>query len=208
MEYLVVIRVVSGLLGIAFALWSFVQFRKRFIKRYEFIFLTLFGTGLLIVAIYPDSINIVAGMMAMDDRQYGRLISLLILSNMILWILVISQRSQDGIKSTQFDLLVRRLAVERFFETDTLKTVKEITVIIPALNEAENLDHLLPKMPENVMGHQLGVLVVDDGSIDNTVDVVKKHGYSIVSNLINRGGGAAPTIRAAAGRGKPAAGLI
>lgn len=194
MEYLVVIRAASGLLGIAFALWSFVQFRKRFIKRYEFIFLALFGTGLLIVAIYPDSINIVAGMMAMDGKQYGRLISLLILSNMILWVLVISQRSTDGIKSTQFDLLVRRLAVERFFEKDTLKTLKEITVIIPALNEAENLAHLLPRMPENVMGYQLGVLVVDDGSLDNTVDVVKKHGYSIVSNPINRGGGAALRI--------------
>ena len=191
MEYLVAIRVISGLLGIAFGFWSFVQFRKRLIKRYEFLLLTILGTGLLEVAIYPDSINIIAGMMAMDDRQYGRLIALLVLSNLLLWLLVIGQRSKENVRSIQFDLLVRRFAVERFFERDTLKTIKEVTVIIPALNEAENLDHLLPRMPESIMGHPLGLLVIDDGSDDNTLDIVKKHGYSAVSNPINRGGGAA-----------------
>ncbi|HDH53383.1 MAG TPA: glycosyltransferase, partial [Nitrospirae bacterium] len=191
MQYLVVIRVVSGLLGITFALWAFVQFRKRFIKRYEFFLLAILGTGLFTVAIYPDSINIIAGMMAMDNRQYGRIIALLILSNMLLWLLVISQRSKDSIKSIQFDLLVRRIAMERFFEKNAVKTVKEITVIIPALNEAENLDHLLPRIPESIMGRPLGVLVIDDGSVDGTPDIVKKHGYSVVSNPINRGGGAA-----------------
>jgi hypothetical protein len=191
MKYLVVIRVISGLLGIFFTFWSFLQFRKRFIKRYEFLLLNILGIGLFIVAVYPDSINIIAGMMALDNRQYGRLISLLILSNMFLWILVIRQRVKDGITSMKFDLLIRKIAMDRFFESDVPKTIKEITVIIPALNEAENLSHILPKMPENIAGHSLGVLVVDDGSTDNSVDIVEKHGCSVVSNPINRGGGAA-----------------
>lgn len=191
MEYLFLIRVISGLLGIIFVFWSFLQFRKRFIKRYEFFLLSILGIGLLVVAVYPDSINIIAGMMALDNRQYGRLIALLILSNMLLWLLVINQRTKDGVKAIQFDLLVRRLTMEKFFEKDALKTIKEITVIIPALNEAENLDHILPRMPESIMGHPLGVLVIDDGSEDNTLEIVKKHGYSSVSNPINRGGGAA-----------------
>lgn len=191
MEYLIFIRVTSALIGIAFVFWSFAQFRKRFIKRYEFILLTLLGCGLFVVALYPDSINIVVGIMSLDNRQYGRLISLLVLSNMLLWLLVISQRGKEGVKSRQFDLLVRQLHVNRFFEKAPLKTLEEITVIIPALNEAENLEYLLPKMPEYVRGHSLGVLVVDDGSSDNTAEIVNKHGYSVVSNLITRGGGAA-----------------
>ena len=191
MKYLFAIRLISGILGIIFAFWSFLQFRRRFIKRHEFLFLAILGIGLFIVAVYPDSINIVAGMMALDNRQYGRLIALLILSNMLLWVLAIGQRSKDAVKSIQFDFLVRRLAMEKFSEKDVLKSIKEITVIIPALNEAENLDYILPKMPKSIMGHPLGVLVVDDGSVDNTVDVVAKHGYSVVPNPINRGGGAA-----------------
>jgi hypothetical protein len=191
MKYLIFIRIISGLLGIIFTVWAFTRFRKRFIKRFEFLFLTVLGLGLLVVSIYPDSINIVAGMMALDGRQYGRLITLLILSNMLLWVFVISQRSKDALKSIQFDLLVRRLTMERFFEKNIPQKIKEITVIIPALNEAENLEHLLPKMHKNIMGHEVGVIVVDDGSYDNTRDIVKKHDYSVVSNPINRGGGAA-----------------
>lgn len=191
MGYLIVIRIIGGVLGIFFAVRSFSHFRNRVIRRSEFFFLLILGIGLLVVAIYPDSINIVAGMMAMDNRQYGRLIALIILSNLLLWVLIVSQRRRDSIKSVQFDLLVRKLAMERFFEEDTLKTIKKITVIIPALNEAENLDHILPKMPESIIGYPLGALVVDDGSVDNTVDIVEKHGYSVVSNPINRGGGAA-----------------
>lgn len=191
MGYLIAIRTVSGILGISFTIWSFFQFRKRIIRRYEFLLLTTLGIGLSVVALYPNSINIIAGMMSLDNRQYGRLISLIILSNMLLWVLIISQRSKDGVKAIQFDLLVRNVALERFFEKDVYKTLKEITVIIPALNEAENLDHLLPKMPVSVLGHPLGVLVIDDGSTDNTTDIVHKHKYSVVSNPINRGGGAA-----------------
>lgn len=191
MQYLIVIRVISSLLGIFFAYRAFVQFRKRLIKRHEFLFMSFLGIGLLLVSIYPDSINIVAGMMSLDNRQYGRLIALIILSNMCLWFLVISQRNKDGIKSIKFDLLVRNIALERFFEKDVTKTLKEITVIIPAFNEELNLDYLLPKVPDSVAGYPVGVLVIDDGSSDNTVDIVYKHKYSVVSNPINRGGGAA-----------------
>lgn len=191
MQYLVAIRILSGLLGVFFAWWAFSQFRKRFIKRREFIFLVILGIGLIMVSIYPDSVNIVAGMMALDNREYGRLIALIIISNMLLWLLVIRQRSKDGVKSLQFDLLVRRVAMERFFEKDVLRTIREITVIIPAFNEAENLDHVLPRIPENILGHPLGVLVIDDGSIDKTIDIAEKHGYSAVSSPFNRGGGAA-----------------
>jgi hypothetical protein len=191
MQYLVAIRIICSLIGIFFVYLSFIQFRKRAIKRYEFLLLALLGTGLLIVSIYPDSINVVAGMLALDNREYGRLIALLILSNVVLWLLIISQRIKDGVRARQFDLLVRKLAMKSFFERDKQKSLKEITVIIPALNEAENLSHLLPRMPRSVMDRELGVLVIDDGSSDDTINIVQQNGYSVVSNPINRGGGAA-----------------
>jgi glycosyltransferase involved in cell wall biosynthesis len=44
-----------------------------------------------------------------------------------------------------------------------------VSVIIPALNEAENLPHVLPRIPERV--HK--VLLVDRHSTDNTVEVAR-----------------------------------
>jgi cellulose synthase/poly-beta-1,6-N-acetylglucosamine synthase-like glycosyltransferase len=191
MEYLIVIRAVSGVLGVFFAVRAFIQFRRHIIRRREFLFLLILGVGILAVSLYPDSINIVAGMMAMDDRQYGRLIALIIISNMLLWLLIIGLRNREGLKSMQFDLLIRKLAIERFFEKGTASSLSGITVIIPAFNEADNLNHVLPGIPESIDGHAVGVLVVDDGSSDNTADVAHKHGYSVASSPFNRGGGAA-----------------
>jgi glycosyltransferase involved in cell wall biosynthesis len=64
-------------------------------------------------------------------------------------------------------------------------------IVIPAYNEAENLKYLLPQMPVKIKDTELGVLVVDDGSEDETIQIVKDHNQFVVSNPINRGGGAA-----------------
>jgi glycosyltransferase involved in cell wall biosynthesis len=45
-----------------------------------------------------------------------------------------------------------------------------VTVIIPALNEAENLSHVLPRIPSWVSE----VILVDDHCTDNTVDVARE----------------------------------
>jgi glycosyltransferase involved in cell wall biosynthesis len=110
---------------------------------------------------------------------------------MLLWLLIIGLRNREGVKSIQFDLLIRKLAIEQFFEKDAANSIREITVVIPAFNEADNLDHVLPRIPEKISGHAVGVLVVNDGSSDDTSDIVSKHGYSVVSSPFNRGGGAA-----------------
>jgi glycosyltransferase involved in cell wall biosynthesis len=45
----------------------------------------------------------------------------------------------------------------------------QVTVVIPALNEADNLPHVLPRMPAWV--HE--VLIVDGNSTDGTVEVAR-----------------------------------
>jgi len=69
--------------------------------------------------------------------------------------------------------------------------IKPVLVVIPALNEVENLGHVLRLMPKQIGGMDIGVLTVDDGSEDDTKDIAKKLGCMVVSNPINRGGGTA-----------------
>jgi len=60
----------------------------------------------------------------------------------------------------------------------------KITVIIPAINEAEAIGYVLDEIPKSASE----VIVVDNGSKDNTVAVAKNHG-ALVLNESRRGYG-------------------
>jgi hypothetical protein len=187
---LILLRIVGVLFGAALVLWTFGRFRAHLIRRGEFLLTFLLGAALIVVAVVPDSVNIVVGILSLEDKQFGRLVALLILSNLLLWSLVLSMRNRESRWNVQFDLLVRKLARERLAAEGSPKT-SEIMVIMPALNEEENLAQVLPRVPKTINGHPISVLVVDDGSTDGTAEVTRRQGYLVISNPINRGGGAA-----------------
>ncbi len=188
---LVIVRVAGFLLGLIVSLWAFFRFRNHLVRRSEFILTFILGLAILLVSIQPSIINILADVMALSGRVYGRIIALLIISAMLNSILILGLRSKDLKRSIQFDLLVRKLAMRDFLRHSKKRINSPIFVILPALDEAENLKALLPELPARVLGKKVAYLVVDDGSTDNTVEVVERSGHLVVSNPINRGGGAA-----------------
>ena len=53
---------------------------------------------------------------------------------------------------------------------------KEISIILPVLNEEENLKFLIPDLSEilsKLVGENFEIIVIDDQSIDNTKTLVK-----------------------------------
>jgi cellulose synthase/poly-beta-1,6-N-acetylglucosamine synthase-like glycosyltransferase len=66
-----------------------------------------------------------------------------------------------------------------------------IAIVIPAYGEAENLSKLLPRVPTHIGGVPAAVLVVDDGSKDDTPDAALRAGAVLARLPENRGGGAA-----------------
>ena len=68
--------------------------------------------------------------------------------------------------------------------------VHRVSVIIPALNEAENLPHVLPLIPPWV--HEL--ILVDGGSVDGTVSVAREI-YPAVRIVQQRGRGKGSALR-------------
>jgi len=68
-----------------------------------------------------------------------------------------------------------------------------ISVIIPAYNEEPNLGLVLgdTKNILEYMGFPYEIIVVDDGSQDNTADIARKHGVILINNEKNLGKGAA-----------------
>lgn len=189
-ESLIGLRALGFTIGVLLLLWAFLRFRKALIARSEALLSFLFAACLVIVSLFPSSVNLVAQILALDNRQFGRIIALLVGSNLLLWVLLLSLRGKEYRRAREMDLLLRKLTLERFMDKGGDRHIAALTVVIPSLDEAENLKALLPRMPKEVMGKKVGVLVVDDGSNDDTVEVVTSAGYGVISNLFNRGGGA------------------
>jgi glycosyltransferase involved in cell wall biosynthesis len=69
-----------------------------------------------------------------------------------------------------------------------------IYVLMTALNEEQGLADLLPKMPSHVDGHDVRIIVIDDGSTDGTSAVARDHGCITLTSKRNHGKGASLQI--------------
>lgn len=63
-----------------------------------------------------------------------------------------------------------------------------IIITIPALNEEKTIGKVIEDIKLNIdNNYDFDILVIDDGSKDKTIQVVKKHGAIVISNKINLG---------------------
>lgn len=67
---------------------------------------------------------------------------------------------------------------------------KEASVVIPAYNEETGIGPLLQKMLESGLLERYEVLVVDDGSTDNTAAIVSGYPVKLIKHGVNKGYGA------------------
>ena len=183
------LRIVGLIIGIVGLIATFLFYRGPKWNRFNFVFFSLFNVSLIAVTINPNVVNFLRDLLSLQEYQYGRILALLIISNLILVFFSFYSISKVENFRLQFDKMVRKIGTG-YLDTAT-ESIKDIMVLIPAYNEADNLKYLLPKMPGSINGKDVGVLVVDDGSDDETKEIVQNHGYLVVSNVINRGGGAA-----------------
>lgn len=75
----------------------------------------------------------------------------------------------------------------------------KVSIVIPAKNEAVNLEKFLPRLKAAVADAEC--IVVDDGSTDATVSVCEHHGVRVVSHPYSKGNGAAIKTGARAATG-------
>jgi hypothetical protein len=184
------LRIFGLVLGLLLLVITFVSYRGPRWKRWNFTLFALFSLGLIAVSIDPDLLNFFRDALSLGKASRGRIISLLILSNILCIFFIFLNFSKNENLRLQFDRLVRHLGSRH--QQEGISGIQPIMVLIPALNEAENLSELLPKLPERIGDLSIGALVVDDGSEDDTAAVAA--GFDrvlVVKNPINRGGGAA-----------------
>jgi len=186
-----VLRVIGLIIGIFGLFVTFAVYRGPRWKKRNFIFWGLFSLSLMTVSLNPDVLNTMAKTLKLEPQYRGRVLFLLISSNIILWFIFLYVKTRFDEYRHQFDLLIRKLGQEEIENSKKSVSYKDIVIIIPAYNEAENLKELLKRIPNKITDKKVGVIVIDDGSNDDTRDVVIQAGHIVVQNKINRGQGAA-----------------
>lgn len=186
-----ILRLVGFIIGIIGLIMTFRAYRGPRWKKKNFILWGFFSLSLIIVSVSPDILNTMAKTLKLEPQYRGRVFFLLICSNIALWFLLLYVKTRLDEYRYQFDLLIRKLGQEEVKDSQEDISDKDIMIIIPAYNEAENLKELLPRITQKIRDKRVGVIVIDDGSTDDTRNVVTQTGHIVVSNKINRGQGGA-----------------
>jgi glycosyltransferase involved in cell wall biosynthesis len=76
----------------------------------------------------------------------------------------------------------------------------DFSIVIPAKNEEEGLAKFLPSLRK--IYPEIEVIVVNDGSTDNSVHVCEEHGVRVISHPYSKGNGSAIKTGARAARGE------
>ncbi len=69
-----------------------------------------------------------------------------------------------------------------------MKKNKKIIVAVIAYNEAKNIANTLSELKEK-NEYEYDIVVIDNSSSDNTVEIVKENGVAVVSHCVNTGSG-------------------
>lgn len=97
-------------------------------------------------------------------------------------------------------------SIPALFEINGMPSVDEstpeISIVIPARNESAGLRLVLPAIADVALSKGTEVIVVDDGSTDETAELARSHGARVVQHPVPMGNGAAVKagVRAAQGR--------
>lgn len=186
------LRIVGVVFAAVFLVFTFRARRQAQLSRLNSLVALLFAAVLAVVSIYPDAST--PFLELFDFRQgesSGRLIGLLVLSNLLLYLLFLRNAGVADLVNRNLTRFVQSQARQRFDEEFPSKDLGAICVVIPAYNEAENLGAVLERMPSQIDQHRVSVLVCVDGATDDTAVVAKKHGVAVAVHGINLGGGAA-----------------
>jgi glycosyltransferase involved in cell wall biosynthesis len=68
---------------------------------------------------------------------------------------------------------------------------KKIVIVMPAYNAEKTLESVVKRIPKDFMKKIYEIIVIDDGSKDETYEVAKKLGLKTIRHLKNRGYGGA-----------------
>jgi hypothetical protein len=177
---------IFAVLLIAFTVW-----RRRSLSNGAVLLALLGGLALAIVS-GTELLDALLSAFSFERGNGGRILGLAVFAIAILFLLVLRALTESARMNQQLSAMLEGLAWEEFREAKLPERFRDkVAVVIPAFNEAESVAAVVRSIPAEVCGEPTAILVVDDGSRDDTSEEAAKAGAVVARHVINRGGGAA-----------------
>ena len=156
-----------------------------------FIIILLFWIGVFVISADPTLLDTILESTDLQNRAQF----LLIISTIIIIFLLITQFSKNKNLALNFNRLIRDIALSNF-QREYLKAKQEIKllIIIVAKNEARTIGNIIDKINSINLALPHQIIVVNDGSTDDTEIIVRNKGAWVINHIFNLGiGGATKT---------------
>jgi cellulose synthase/poly-beta-1,6-N-acetylglucosamine synthase-like glycosyltransferase len=177
---------VLAVLLVAYAIW-----RRRSLSNGA-VLLAIFGGIALAVVSGTELLNGLLSAFSFERGNGGRILGLAVFAIAILFMLVLRALTESAKVNQQLSALLEGLAWEEFRQAKLPERFRDkVAVVVPAYNEAASVGDVVRTIPKEVCEEPTAVLVVDDGSRDDTSEEAAKAGAVVARHVINRGGGAA-----------------
>lgn len=155
------------------------------------------GFLLVIISVLPTLLRVIAAQFGLPPSENGGILLAMMLAIGILFVLSLQSLDRSEINKRKLDLLNRACSLALFRTSDEFRKIpskekRETLCIVPSYNEADNLVLLIKRFAALAdFGGALTVVIVDDGSNDNTEEIVRPSGCIYFRQMTNRGQGSA-----------------
>jgi hypothetical protein len=183
------LRIVGLAIGVA--LLAYAVWRRRSLRNGDILLLLVAAGGLLIVS-GTDLLDSVLSAFSFQRGNGGRILGLAVFAVIVLFLLTVRSLVQNGRIERKLSAAIEGIAWDEFRNAGLPERFRDrVAVVVPAYNEEDNIGQVLPRIPKSVCGMEIAVLVVDDGSRDDTGAIAREYGAAVARHATNLGGGAA-----------------
>ena len=157
-----------------------------------FIVMILFWFAVFLSALRPEILDDIVEYTGLFNKSQV----LLILSMVIIMYLLTIQLLKNKSISFNFHRVVRNAAISNFQQHTLNLNIDqlELMIVIAAKNESKTIGNVIDQINSLKLPYSYKILVVNDGSTDDTVLIAKKKGAFVINHFQNLGiGGATKT---------------
>jgi hypothetical protein len=177
-------------IAVLFAAYGVARYRGGG-SRLDLLLSLLIALGVVLVSVVPQLFEPVSRLLGLKNRAFA----LLGLANLLLFALFLNMLGRVREAGRRSGEIVTGLAVSEYTEKYLSPEEKdeghpgEVLIVVPAYDEEGGIQGVLRRVPDEVLGHEVKTVVVDDGSTDATAAIARAEGVPVVSHVVNRGQG-------------------